>query len=290
MLQGFVGQTPGLRGSPGPALRPKKPGFLMVTDSTNGRTTEELRSYLAAIVDSSDDAIIGTRLDGVIETWNSAAEKLYGYAAPEAVGRHIRLLESPEQPGEISGILKKTARGETVSHHQTVRLTKDGRRIGVSVTISPIRDAGGRVVGASAIARDIGERAALENALRISEERYRSLALASAQIVWTKNAQGEVVEDWPMWRAFTGQRADEITGQGWASAVHPEDRARISRVFANALQNRIVYETEYRLRRSGGGGGSDYAGQDPAHHHPGLERGHQAHARGHGGGGGQAAA
>ena len=224
----------------------------MVTDSTNGRTTEELRSYLAAIVDSSEDAIIGARLDGVIETWNRGAEKLYGYAAPEVVGRHIALLESPEQPGEISGILERIARGETIRHHRTVRTTKDGCRVGVSVTISPIRDAGGSVVGASAIARDIGERAALENALRFSEERYRSLALASAQIVWTKNAQGQVVEDWPMWRAFTGQRAGELTGWGWISAVHPEDRERISRVFANALQNGTVYETEYRVRRHDG--------------------------------------
>ena len=224
----------------------------MVTDSTNGRTTEELRSYLAAIVDSSEDAIIGARLDGVIETWNRGAEKLYGYAAPEVVGRHIALLESPEQPGEISGILESIARGETIRHHRTVRTTKDGCRVGVSVTISPIRDAGGSVVGASAIARDIGERAALENALRFSEERYRSLALASAQIVWTKNAQGQVVEDWPMWRAFTGQRAGEVAGQGWISAVHPEDRERISKVFANALQNGTVYETEYRVRRRDG--------------------------------------
>jgi PAS domain S-box-containing protein len=224
----------------------------MITGSTNGQTTEELRSYLSAIVDSSDDAIIGVRLDGVIETWNRGAEKLYGYAASEAVGRHIALLESPEQPGEISGILGRTAHGETIRHHRTVRMRKGGSRIGVSVTVSPIHDAGGRVVGASAIARDIGERAALETALRISEERYRSLALASAQIVWTKNAQGEVVEDWPMWRAFTGQRADEMTGRGWADAVHPEDRERISKVWETALRNGSVYETEYRLRRHDG--------------------------------------
>jgi PAS domain S-box-containing protein len=224
----------------------------MVADSTNGRSNEELRSYLAAIVDSSDDAIVGVRLDGVVETWNTGAEKLYGYAAPEVIGRHIALLESPEQPGEISGILERVAYGETIRHHRTVRMRKDGGRISMSVTVSPIRDAGGSVVGVSAIARDIGERAALENALRFSEERYRSLALASAQIVWTKNAQGDVVEDWPMWRAFTGQRAGELTGHGWISAVHPEDRARISKVFASALQNGTVYETEYRLRRRDG--------------------------------------
>lgn len=224
----------------------------MVTASTNDRTQEELRSYLAAIVDSSDDAIIGMRLDGVIETWNRGAEKLYGYAAPEVVGRHIALLESPEQPSEISGILGRAARGETSRRPGTVRLRKGGGQIGVSVTVSPIRDAGGHVVGASAIARDIGERAALENALQAGEERYRWLALASAQIIWTTNAHGDVVEDWPMWRAFTGQRADEFAGRGWASAVHAEDRQRISKVWAAALRSGTPYETEYRLRRHDG--------------------------------------
>ncbi|MGC9945543.1 MAG: PAS domain S-box protein [Bryobacteraceae bacterium] len=209
-------------------------------------------TYLAAIVDSSDDAIIGARPDGVIETWNRGAENLYGYAAREMIGRHLALLESPEQPGEISRILERIARGETIRHHRTVRIAKDGARVEVSVTISPIRDAGGSVVGASAIARDMGERAALENALRFSEERYRSLALAGAQIVWTKNARGEVVEDWPMWRAFTGQAVSETTGRGWASAVHPEDRERIGVVWEAALRNGSMYETEYRLRRHDG--------------------------------------
>jgi PAS domain S-box-containing protein len=223
----------------------------MPTDSTNGRTTEELRSYLAAIVDSSDDAIIGARLDGVVETWNKGAERLFGYAAPEVIGRHIALIEPPELTGEISDILEGIARGETI-RLRTVRMRKAGGRVDIAVTVSPILDAAGRVVGASAIDRDIGERTALENALRISEERYRSLALASAQIVWTKNAQGDVVDDLPMWRAFTGQRADEISVRGWANAVHPEDRERISTVWAAAMRNGAVYETEYRVRRHDG--------------------------------------
>jgi PAS domain S-box-containing protein len=220
--------------------------------ATNDRTTEKLQAYLAAIVDSCDDAIIGAALDGTIETWNGGAERLYGYTAREAVGRHLALLESPGQADEIAGILGRTARGETIRHHSAMRIRKDGCRIGVSVTISPIRDASGHVVGASGIARDIRERDALENALRIGEARYRSLALASAQIVWTKNALGDVVEDWPMWRAFTGQCADEIKGRGWAGAVHPEDRERISQVWAAALLKQTVYETEYRVRRHDG--------------------------------------
>jgi PAS domain S-box-containing protein len=135
---------------------------------------------------------------------------------------------------------------------RTVRIGKNGGRIAVSVTVSPVRDAEGRVIGASAIDRDIGGQTALENALRISEERYRSLTLASAQIVWTKNAEGQVSEDWPMWRAFTGQRADELAGRGWANAVHPEDRERIFEVWANAAKTATVYETEYRVRRRDG--------------------------------------
>ncbi|MGA2738183.1 MAG: PAS domain S-box protein [Bryobacteraceae bacterium] len=101
----------------------------------------KLQTYLAAIVDSSDDAIIGVRLDGVIGTWNLAAERLFGYTAPEAVGRHLALIEPPELLGEIAGILGSVARGNTVRHLRTVRIRKNGGRIAVSVTVSPIRDA-----------------------------------------------------------------------------------------------------------------------------------------------------
>jgi PAS domain S-box-containing protein len=211
----------------------------MATADTCGRTVEELQSNLAAIGDSSGDAIVGKRLDGVIEAWNQGAERLYGYAAPEVIGRHISLLEPPELSGEIAGILARLARGEAIHPHRTLRLRKDGQRVSVSVTVSPIRDAAGRVVGAYTIGRDI-------------EERYRSFALAGAQIVWTGNAHGELVGDSPTWRAFTGQRADEITGRGWTMAIHPDDRERIFMVFADGLKSGAVCEAEYRLLRRDG--------------------------------------
>ena len=208
--------------------------------------------YLAAIVDCSDDAIIGTRLDGIIEIWNPGAQRLYGYTAAEAVGRHVALLESAEHRGEIANILARVAQGEVIRHYRTWRQRKDGSPVDVSVTVSPIRDTRRRVVGASAIARDMGPQATLENALRLSEERYRSLALASTQIVWTKDERGDAIGDWPAWRTFTGQTQAEIAGAGWRDAVHPGDRENISRVWAHAVENGTVYETEYRVRRNDG--------------------------------------
>lgn len=146
----------------------------MFPDQTSGRSAEELQSYLAAIVDCSDDAIIGVRLDGIIETWNAGAQKLYGYAAAEVLGRPIAVLETPQQPGEIRGILERIAGGETVRHHRTGRTRKDGRQVSVSVTVSPIRDGQGRVVGASAIARDISAQKQAEDAARRTQ---REMAL-----------------------------------------------------------------------------------------------------------------
>jgi PAS domain S-box-containing protein len=113
------------------------------------------RARLAAIVDSSDDAIVSKTLDGVIVTWNRAAERMFGYTSAEAVGRNITLIIPPERRAEENDVLARLRRGETVDHFETVRQTKDGRRLAISLTVSPIRDASGAVVGASKIARDI---------------------------------------------------------------------------------------------------------------------------------------
>ena len=143
-------------------------------DITARKQAEEILARQAAIIESSDDAIISKTLDGVIITWNRGAEKLFGYSAKEVVGRPMLMLFPPERAGEEADILERIARGESVDHFETTRVRKDGKRIEVSVTISPIRDSAGRIVGASKIARDISERRALELAVEAAAEQERT--------------------------------------------------------------------------------------------------------------------
>ena len=127
-------------------------------DITERKRAEEARARLAAIVASSDDAIVSKSLDGIIRTWNSGAERMFGYSSDEALGRHITLIIPEDRHHEEDMVLGKVRRGETVDHFETVRRTKDGRLRDISLTVSPIRDAHGQVIGASKIARDITER------------------------------------------------------------------------------------------------------------------------------------
>jgi PAS domain S-box-containing protein len=136
-------------------------------DVTEKRKAEETRSLLAAIVESSDDAIIGETLEeGVITSWNRAAERMYGYTAQEIIGQPISLLCPPHRVDEIPSILERLKRGEHIQHFETLRQHKDGRLLHVSLTISPIRDESGQIIGASKIARDITERKQSEAAER----------------------------------------------------------------------------------------------------------------------------
>jgi PAS domain S-box-containing protein len=144
-------------------------------DITERKRMEEERSRLAAIVDSSDDAIIGKSLDGIIQTWNSGAERLYGYSTDEAIGQNISILTPPELSNEISEILEKIKSGERIKNYETTRISKDGRRIYVSLTISPIIDRSGKIVGASTIARDITNRRQMEEELRRHSEHLEEL-------------------------------------------------------------------------------------------------------------------
>jgi len=132
---------------------------------TERKEVEEMHSRLAAIVESSDDAIIGKTLDGIIQSWNTGAEKLYGYSANEVLRRPIDIMTPEDRPDEMAKILKKISRGEHIKRFETVRVRKDGLRVDVSLTVSPVRDASGRIVGASAISRDITERKAYTAAL-----------------------------------------------------------------------------------------------------------------------------
>jgi PAS domain S-box-containing protein len=128
---------------------------------------QEVRSKLAAIVESSDDAIISKTLEGVITTWNRGAERLFGYTTEEVIGKPVTLLIPPNQIDEEAVILEKLKRGERIDHYETVRLRKDGTRLDVSLTVSPIKDADGIIIGASKIARDITQRKRAEEVLRL---------------------------------------------------------------------------------------------------------------------------
>ena len=138
----------------------------IIRDITERKRTEEALSRLAAIVESSEDAIVGKSLDGTIVSWNAGAERMFGYSAGEVKGRHISMLAPPDRPCEVPALLERIKRGERVDHFETVRVRKDGRRIDVSVTISAIKDATGKVLGASAIKRDITEQKRVNEEVR----------------------------------------------------------------------------------------------------------------------------
>ena len=123
-----------------------------------GREEPDARAYLAAIVDSSEDAILSKNLDGIIQSCNAAVERIFGYRADELIGRSVLTLIPPERQQEEAVILARVRAGERVDHFETVRVRKDGRRIDVSLTVSAVRDQTGRIIGASKVARDITER------------------------------------------------------------------------------------------------------------------------------------
>jgi PAS domain S-box-containing protein len=145
---------------------------LVFRDVTERRKTQSSARSLAAIVESSDDAIIGKDANGIITSWNQSAERIFGYTAAEAVGCSIAMLAPPDRADEMPGILKRIRQGERVEHFDTVRRAKDGQLVSISLTVSPIRDEHGEIVGASKIARDISERKLALQALQRSEQRF----------------------------------------------------------------------------------------------------------------------
>jgi PAS domain S-box-containing protein len=152
-------------------------------DITELKRRDELQARLAAIVESSEDAIVSKSLDGIIQSWNAGAQRIFGWTAEEAIGKPILLIIPPERHDEERQILARLQRGERVEHFDTVRVTKDGRRIDISVTISPVRDAAARIVGASKVARDIGERKQMLRALEeASRQKDRFLAMLAHEL------------------------------------------------------------------------------------------------------------
>ncbi len=167
-LADCVFNDPEARDSISPSLLNELPALRLKADKAIG--------LLAAIVDSCEDAIVSKTLEGIITSWNASAERLFGYTASEAVGQHISLIIPLNRRDEETVIIERIKKGERIEHFDTVRVRKDKTPLDISLTISPVRDASGKIVGASKIARDITQRKRIERALRESEERYRTLA------------------------------------------------------------------------------------------------------------------
>ncbi|MDB6154149.1 MAG: hypothetical protein JWL90_2602 [Chthoniobacteraceae bacterium] len=155
----------------------------IIRDITESKAAEEARAQLAAIVESSEDAILSKTLDSLITSWNRGAERLYGYAAAEIVGKPVSVLCPPECKPELSWIMERARRGERIEHYDTKRVCKDGRLVDVSLSVSPIYDKVGGIIGCSAIARDITARKRAERALRERERRERERAAELAALL-----------------------------------------------------------------------------------------------------------
>ncbi len=186
---------------------------LVFRDVTEERHTELLQQRFAAIVESSDDAIISKSLDGIITSWNRGAERIFGYSTPEAVGQPMAMLFPPGREDEEPRILERMRRGERVDHLETQRVTKDGRLIDISATISPIQDANGAVIAVSKIARDISERKRNEEALRRSEQNLAITLDSIGDAVMATDAGRRITRMNPVAEKLTGWTQAEALGR-----------------------------------------------------------------------------
>ena len=213
-----------------------------------------VRSHLAAIVESSDDAIIGQTLDGLVVSWNPGAERIYGYKAEEMLGRPLSLLVPPDGSDEIRERLERLRHGEGFQRFETTCVGKDGRRIEVSVTISPIHDGTGAVVGAAVIAHNITEQAKARDLLRKSEERLKT----AERLAHVGNWEWDMKTDRMVWseevcRIFS--RPDDYTTDyaGFLQAVQPHDRERVVQYVRGRMAGKSPNLLEFQITRPDGG-------------------------------------
>ena len=201
----------------------------------DGSTVADRR--LAAIVQSSDDAIFSLTADGLIESWNPAAERLYGFRAEEIVGKHVELTAPPDRRDEVTQNIRRAIAGEHVRNQETVRLAKDGRRIDVALTISPIYDSEGRVSGMSTSARDITDR-------KQAEERARGLSRAleeardTLELVTIGAADGITIQDAEGRVVYANLAAARISGYGSVDEFLAADPTRAPRSLGDAERRR----------------------------------------------------
>lgn len=213
---------------------------------------EESRQLLAAIIESSQDAIISQDLGGMVTSWNRSAERLFGFTAGEMVGEAIQRIIPPDRREEERRIVSNVRAGIPVDHYETSRLTKSGKLISVSLSVSPMRNDDGVIAGVSMVARDISRELTAQAAIRESERRFRALADSAPVMIWMSGPSKEGVYFNKGWLDFTGVPLEQQLGERWLEAVHPEDQVRLADECMQAFIARRTFMTQFRLRRADG--------------------------------------
>jgi len=217
--------------------------FAAARDVTEQKKAEEEQLRLAAIVEHSEDAIIGKSLDGIILSWNAGAERIYGYSATEAIGQHISMLVPLHQIDDMGYILGKIRSGEPVLHYETVRRNKESRDLHVSLTVSPIKDVKGNLIGVSTIARDITEQKKAEEVIRSANAYNRSLIEASLDPLVTINPDGKISDVNAATVRVTGHSREELIGTDFSKYFTEPEKARAG--YEKVFRDGLV--TDYKL-------------------------------------------
>ena len=216
---------------------PAKHGMAVAfRDITPYKRVEAELFTLAAIVESSEDAIYSKTPDELVLSWNKGAERLYGYRAHEMIGQPVQVLVPPERRPELAAIMQRLTEHQRLEHFETVRRRKDGQLIDVSVTISPVKDATGTIVGASTIAREITVRKQMEDHLRRSEQRFRALIEQSADGIVLVDPQGRVFYASPSTTRLLGSTPEALVGRCALELIHPDDWQTVLAVLAAIVQ------------------------------------------------------
>jgi PAS domain S-box-containing protein len=219
-----------------------------LVEITEHNKAEDAAARLAAIIEASDDAIVSKALNGIIKTWNAGAERLFGYTAEEVIGRPITILIPPDHIDEEPAILERIRRGEHVDHYETVRRRKDGSLIEISLSVSPIKDAAGRVTGASKVARDISERVKVEEA----EQHLAAIVESSDDAIISKDLNG-IITSWNAGaQRLYGYTAEEVIGNPVTILMPPEHQDEEPVILERIRQGERIDHYETVRRRKDG--------------------------------------
>ena len=222
----------------------------MDIDVTEHKKAEEKIRNLANIVESSEDAILTKSLDGIITSWNKGAENIYGYLAEEILGKNVSILESDDLQGDTKQLIELIKQGKTIKHHETLRLKKDGTKINVSITPSPVFDTHGELVAISTVARDVTEHKRAEEKIRLSNIYNRSLIEASLDPLVTIGYDGKITDVNEATEQVTGYSRDELIGTDFMNYFYEPEKAK--KGYQEVFQKGVMFDYELEIQHKDG--------------------------------------